>query len=182
MERAGRANHRAVSPASKAVTQGGPQPMSDGRFDWKSQPGGWSRLIRFPNRTLPQSNHPCERAFWTSDSFQLYGHGCGWKPSTVFRIFSRENSMRAPVGCRMELPMVFARDGMSRNIKWIIKEHVCRIRTGKPISGRLQNLRCIESFWPAVAPDSARTYGFVVLPNPSAQPVVRWFINPMPRR
>jgi len=129
-----------------------------------SQPGGWSRLIRFPTARCRIQSIPVERAFWTSDSSNYTATAVVGSPpnSLFFCISSRENFHARPQWLPDGASDVFAPGWDVSQHQVIIRNIVCRIRTGKPIFRKMQTLRCLELFWPAVAPDSAELMGFVL--------------------
>lgn len=141
--------------------QGGPQPMSDGRFTWD---GGAAQDIRLsyqiPNCNLP---HPLaqERSAFGLDDPSSYTvtaivgqpgvapslglisgprRTLGWLPDTAADVYAPGWDVSQ-----------HQRDGRNMMVSYGL---------GSPFPEDAKLCAALNSFWPAVAPDSSRTYGF----------------------
>ena len=141
--------------------QGGPQPMSDGRFTWYDEGvPDVSISYQLPNCNLPHPVTPERPAFELDDpsnytTTAIVGHPA-LAPSAGF----------APVGLRVLswLPDAAA-DVYAPG--WDVSQHqrdgrnmMTSYGLGSPFPEDAKLCAALNSFWPAVAPDSSRSYGF----------------------
>jgi hypothetical protein len=151
--------------------QGGPQPMSDGRFSWDTDGDiqGTSLTYQLPNCNLPHPVVPGRSAFGLED------------PSNF--------TATALVGPRGIAPSMGTLSDPRRTLSWLpdaasdvhapgweVSQHQRENRNmlvsyglGSPFPEDAKLCAALNSFWPAVAPDSSRTYGFRP-PRPGTPP------------
>lgn len=141
--------------------QGGPQPMSDGRFNWYGEGvPDVSVSYQIPNCNLPNPLAPERPAFELDD------------PSNY--------TVTALVGHQALAPALGFSPGGRRALNWLpdaaadvyapgwdVSQHqrdgrnmMVSYGLGSPFPEDAKLCAALNSFWPAVAPDSSRSYGF----------------------
>jgi hypothetical protein len=141
--------------------QGGPQPMSDGRFAWYGEGvPDVSLSYQLPNCNLPHPVTPGRSAFELDD------------PSSY--------TVTAVVGNPALAPSLESVPSPHRTLNWLpdaaadiyapgwdVSQHqrdgrnmMVSYGLGSPFPEDAKLCAALNSFWPAVAPDSSRTYGF----------------------
>jgi hypothetical protein len=141
--------------------QGGPQPMSDGRFAWYGEGvRDVSVSYQLPNCNLPHPVTPGLSAFELDD------------PSNY--------TVTAVVGYPALAPSLGAARSPRRTLNWLpdaaadvyapgwdVSQHqrdgrnmMVSYGLGSPFPEDAKLCAALNSFWPAVAPDSSRSYGF----------------------
>jgi len=149
-----------LAEASKVFPQGGPQPMSDGRFDWNLALGELVASRQLPNCTLPHPLDPNLKAFSLADS-------SNYTATAVVGSVASGGSL--PTAPSLSRPPSWLPDGASDVFApgWDVSQHrldnqsmYAAYGLGSPFPEDAKLCAALNSFWPAVAPDSARTYGF----------------------
>lgn len=141
--------------------QGGPQPMSDGRFEWNRERGELTLTRQLPNCTLPHPINAGERAFSLADSSNYTATAVvGSPPASKSLSAASLSSRRGPTWLPDAASDVFAPG-------WDVSQHQTANQNmyaayglGSPFPEDAKLCAALNSFWPAVAPDSARTYGW----------------------
>jgi hypothetical protein len=141
--------------------QGGPPPMSDGRFQWddESLEGGPRLTWQLPNCSLPHPLRRGERAFGLHDPTSFTATAVVGQPSQGRSL----GKISRPARTLSWLPDAAA-DVYAPG--WDVSQHQTRNRNmmvsyglGSPFPEDAKLCAALNSFWPAVAPDSSRTYG-----------------------
>jgi hypothetical protein len=140
---------------------GGPQPMSDGRFEWRVDDAELSLTRQLPNCGLPHPVRPGECAFSLADPASFTATAIVGAPPVSKSIETVSHfSRRAPSWLPDGASDVFAPG-------WDVSQHVTGNQNmyaayglGSPFPEDAKLCAALNSFWPAVAPDSARTYGW----------------------
>lgn len=141
--------------------QGGPQPMSDGRFEWRVDLAGLALTRQLPNCVLPHPVRTGERAFSLADPASFTATAVvGAPPVSKCIDTASPSSRRAPSWLPDGASDVFAPG-------WDVSQHLTGNQNmyaayglGSPFPEDAKLCAALNSFWPAVAPDSARTYGW----------------------
>ena len=139
--------------------QGGPDPLSDGRFHVRSNAAALTPTGCLPNSALEDPLTPGRQAFAAEEAANLTA-------TAVLGFAARGAAPRdgADSGAASWLPDaasgVFAPG-------WDVSQHRINGRLnyvayglGSPFPEDSKLCAALNSFWPAVAPDSSRTYGF----------------------
>jgi hypothetical protein len=158
------------SNANIHFQQGGPKPLSDGRFTVSGQ---LSRSQRIPNPTLPDPSQPGgsnQKAFLRSEAANL----------TATAIVS---SAASGTAFNLRFQTTFTVSWLPDTAAdvfmpgWDISEHsdpsgpfYAAYGLGSPFPEDSKLCAALNSFWPAAAPDTART--FAVLFSPTAFPLM----------
>jgi hypothetical protein len=148
--------------------QGGPSPLSDGRFSGRTNTRAPSE--RIPNPTLPNPAAPNQKAFTRSEA-------ANFTASAIVGSASMGNAFRMVPATSFPLSWLpdTAADVFAPG--WDISEH--RDRTGpfyaayglgSPFPEDSKLCAALNSFWPAAAPDTSRT--FAAFNAPTAFPLM----------
>jgi hypothetical protein len=149
-----------LAEIEKRFAQGGPQPMSDGRFEWRLAKGELAATRQLPNCTLPHPSDLSKKAFSLADS-------SNYTISAVVSNLPAGGSISAPSGGNR--PVSWLPDAASDVFApgWDVSQHQLDNQNmyvayglGSPFPEDAKLCAALNSFWPAVAPDSARTYGY----------------------
>jgi hypothetical protein len=149
-----------LSDPRQQFPQGGPQPMSDGRFQWNPATGDLMATHQLPNCTLPHPSNEREMAFSLADSANYTATAVVGTAATSGCVSAVPNRRRPPSW----LP-----DGASDEFApgWDVSQHKLNRQNmyaayglGSPFPEDAKLCAALNSYWPAVAPDAARTYGF----------------------
>ncbi|MBX4870230.1 hypothetical protein HJA85_25160 [Rhizobium bangladeshense] len=141
--------------------QGGPQPMSDGRFEWDGNggSGGIGLTYQLPNCALNHPQRPGRKAFGLEDPCSFTTTAIVGAPATAPCLPPAQTSPRSVTWLPDSASDVFApgwdvsqhqRDGRNMMVSYGL---------GSPFPEDAKLCAALNSFWPAVAPDSSRTYG-----------------------
>lgn len=141
--------------------QGAPQPMSDGRFTWYlAGVQDISLSYQLPNCNLPHPLAPERSAFELDDPSNFTATAIVGNPGVA----SSLKPIPAPRRTPSWLPDAAA-DFYAPG--WDVSQHQREGRNmmvsyglGSPFPEDAKLCAALNSFWPAVAPDSSRTYGF----------------------
>lgn len=141
--------------------QGGPKPMSDGRFEWKLDQGKLALTRQLPNCNLPHPTKVGEQAFSLSDPSNYTASAVvGAPPASLSLRAAPLSQPRGPTWLPDAAAGVFAPG-------WDVSQHQTANQNmyaayglGSPFPEDAKLCAALNSFWPAVAPDSARTYGW----------------------
>lgn len=141
--------------------QGGPQPMSDGRFAWSRERGELTLTRQLPNCTLPHPIKAGERAFSLADPSNYTAAAVvGTPPASKSLGAGSLSPRRGPTWLPDAASDVFYPG-------WDVSQHQTANQNmyaayglGSPFPEDAKLCAALNSFWPAVAPDSARTYGW----------------------
>jgi hypothetical protein len=154
-----------LSSAETQFAQGGPKPLSDGRFTARGQLAASQRI---PNPTLPdptQASPSSGKAFVRSEAANLTATAIvgGAATGTAF-------NRRAPFAFTISWLPDAAADVFAPG--WDISEH--RDRSGRfyaayglgsPFPEDSKLCAALNSFWPAAAPDTSRTFAVFAAPT-----------------
>lgn len=141
--------------------QGGPEPLSDGRFQTSST-GLMSATRRMPSPMLmdPAAITPGTRAFAASEAASRSVTAIVGRAATA-----ASGVRRAPARFATTWLPDAASDVFSPG--WDVSQHVigqndiyASYGLGSPFPEDAKLCAALNSFWPAAAPDSSRTYGF----------------------
>lgn len=141
--------------------QGGPQPMSDGRFTWYDEGVQDIALsYQLPNCNLPHPVTPERSAFGLDDPTSFTVTAVVGNAGVA----SSLKTLQAPRRALSWLPDAAA-DVYAPG--WDVSQHqrdgrnmMVSYGLGSPFPEDAKLCAALNSFWPAVAPDSSRTYGF----------------------
>jgi len=141
--------------------QGGPQPMSDGRFTWYQEGvRGVTLSYQLPNCNLPHPLLPGRTAFDLDDPSNFTVTAIVGNPSRAPSLGSIPSPRRALNWLPDAAADVYAPG-------WDVSQHqhdgrnmMVSYGLGSPFPEDAKLCAALNSFWPAVAPDSSRTYGF----------------------
>ena len=141
--------------------QGGPQPMSDGRFTWYDEGiQDISLSYQLPNCNLPHPLTPGRSAFELDDPSSFTVTAIVGLSSVALSL----ETIPAPRRTLSWLPDAAA-DVYAPG--WDVSQHqrdgrnmMASYGLGSPFPEDAKLCAALNSFWPAVAPDSSRTYGF----------------------
>jgi hypothetical protein len=141
--------------------QGGPQPMSDGRFTWYGENvDDISLSYQLPNCNLPNPLAPDLSAFGLDDPSSFTVTAIVGHPGVASSLETHLRPRRALSWMPDAASDVYApgwdvsqhqRDGRNMMVSYGL---------GSPFPEDAKLCAALNSFWPAVAPDSSRTYGF----------------------
>lgn len=141
--------------------QGGPQPMSDGRFKWFGEGiQDISLSYQMPNCNLPHPLAPARSAFELDDPSNFTVTAVVGHPAVASSFKLSTTPLRALSWLPDAAADVYApgwdvsqhqRDGRNMMVSYGL---------GSPFPEDAKLCAALNSFWPAVAPDSSRTYGF----------------------
>lgn len=158
-----------LSDPEKQFPQGGPQPMSDGRFEWSLATGELLATHQLPNCTLPHPLNASGKAFSIADPSNYTATAVVGSIASSGCIAAVKNGVRAISWLPDGAADVFAPG-------WDVSQHLLHNQNmyvayglGSPFPEDAKLCAALNSFWPAVAPDSARTYGYR---PPKANPFV----------
>lgn len=141
--------------------QGGPQPMSDGRFEWdgNGDRGGIGLTYQLPNCALAHPHSRGMKAFGLEDPCSFTTTAIVGAAATAPCLPPAQPSLRGITWLPDAASDVFApgwdvsqhqRDGRNMMVSYGL---------GSPFPEDAKLCAALNSFWPAVAPDSSRTYG-----------------------
>ena len=144
---------------SQVFPQGGPDPLSDGRFDVSIQPPVVQASRAVPNSQLEDPLTQGKQAFAIEEAANLTA-------TAIVGFAARGSSLKSSgdSGAISWLP-----DAASGYFApgWDVSQHTIGDRPnyvayglGSPFPEDSKLCAALNSFWPAVAPDSSRTYGF----------------------
>jgi hypothetical protein len=141
--------------------QGGPQPMSDGRFEWEGAggPAGLILTFQLPNCSLIHPQRQGRKAFGLEDPCSFTTTAIVGAPATAPCLPPARPSPRTVTWLPDAASDVFAPG-------WDVSQHqregknmMVSYGLGSPFPEDAKLCAALNSFWPAVAPDSSRTYG-----------------------
>lgn len=156
--------HRSIGISDSALVfpQGSPQPMSDGRFEWDTDSNefGLSTTYQLPNCTLPNPTKSNEKAFSLIDP-------TNYTVTAIVGSLALSNSpgeisfpKRAPGWLPDSASDVFAPGWDTSQHQWKNQNMLVAYGLGSPFPEDAKLCAALNSFWPAVSPDSSRTYGY----------------------
>jgi hypothetical protein len=141
--------------------QGGPQPMSDGRFEWRIATADLSPTRQLPNCTLPHPDRSGARAFSLADPANYTATAVvGAPPSSKSIGAAAPLRNCAPTWLPDAASDVFAPGWDVSQHQYANQNMYVAYGLGSPFPEDAKLCAALNSFWPAVAPDSARTYGW----------------------
>lgn len=148
--------------------RGGPQPLSDGRFRKKQTVQALEPSMAVPNSQLLDPLDPSRPAFPVSEEANLTATAAVGFASSGASAGQRPN----PAGVSSWLPDA-ASDYFAPG--WDVSEYIINDRSnyvsfglGSPFPEDSKLCAALNSFWPAVAPDASRTFGFHPPQNPAS--------------
>lgn len=141
--------------------KGGPQPMSDGRFTWYGEGvPDVARSYQLPNCNLPHPVIPGRSAFDLDDPSNFTVTAVVGHPALAPSLQAAASPRRAVNWLPDAAADIYAPG-------WDVSQHQREGRNmlvsyglGSPFPEDAKLCAALNSFWPAVAPDSSRTYGF----------------------
>lgn len=141
--------------------QGGPQPMSDGRFTSHLESGqGVSLSYQLPNCNLPHPVVPWRLGFDLDDPSSFTVTAIVGYPNVASSLTTISTPRRTLSWLPDAAADVYAPG-------WDVSQHrrdgrnmMASYGLGSPFPEDAKLCAALNSFWPAVAPDSSRTYGF----------------------
>lgn len=141
--------------------QGGPQPMSDGRFEWSVALAELAHTRQLPNCALPHPVRVGETAFSLADPTNYTATAvvgsppAGGSVGTTFSVSSFTPTWLPDAASDVFAPGWDVSQHQSYNQNMYVAYGL-----GSPFPEDAKLCAALNSFWPAVAPDSARTYGW----------------------
>jgi hypothetical protein len=148
--------------------QGGPQPLSDGRFNHRDKVPTLKLTKAVPNSTLPDPTDPSRTAFPVHEKANLTASAVVGFASSGASPVEREDS----AGVSSWLPDAASDVFMPG---WDVSQYTINGRRnyvafglGSPFPEDSKLCAALNSFWPAVAPDASRTFGFSPPPDPAS--------------
>lgn len=140
--------------------QGGPQPLSDGRFRRRGTTLSVEATKAGPNSELPDPLDPSRWAFPVNEQANLSATAVVGFTSSGTSAGQHPNSAGVS-SCLPDAASDFFAPG------WDVSEYVVNGRSnyvafglGSPFPEDSKLCAALNSFWPAVAPDASRTFGF----------------------
>jgi hypothetical protein len=151
-----------ISDAALVFPQGSPQPMSDGRFQWDtdSTEVGLSITYQLPNCTLPDPVRSNEKAFSLVDPTNYTATAVVGSSTSSDSLQEIRFPKRPPGWLPDSASDVFAPGWDVSQHLWKNQNMLVAYGLGSPFPEDAKLCAALNSFWPAVSPDSSRTYGY----------------------
>lgn len=156
--------HRAIGMADSSLIfpQGGPQPMSDGRFELNAERPEVDLITTYqlPNCSLPHPTIPSASAFGLADSTNFTVTAVVGSAATSDSLGDVVSQRRALGWLPDSASDVFAPGWDVSQHRYKNQNMLVAYGLGSPFPEDAKLCAALNSFWPAVSPDSGRTYGY----------------------